>query len=96
LFGRTTSSISSLTVRTESAEALVGPSFLADDAADPAQLLAQVLVGGDDLVERVGDLASHPRPVRRQASREVPAPERDQDLQQGVGVQLFFRHPRRR
>ncbi len=38
-------------------DALAGLAFAADDLADMFELLRHPLVGGDDLVERVGDLA---------------------------------------
>ena len=41
--------------------------LLADDLADPGQLRAERLVGDDDVVEAVGDLAGHARPLERHA-----------------------------
>ena len=45
--------------------------FAADDLADPLELLRHPLVGGDDLVEGVGDLALQADLVARHANREI-------------------------
>ena len=44
-------------VRQAELDALAGLAFAADDLADALELLRHALVGGDDLVEGVGDLA---------------------------------------
>ena len=56
--------------------ALLGLAFAADALADALELLRHALVGGDDLVERVGDLAFDAEPVARHADREVADPHR--------------------
>ena len=52
-------------------DALPGLALLADDGADPLQLAGHPGVGGDDLVEGVGDLALEAGPVAGQPHREV-------------------------
>ena len=56
--------------------ALPGLAFLADQLADPLELLRHALVGGDDLVEGVGDLAGDAELVARHADREIADPHR--------------------
>ena len=88
LVGRTRSSIRLLTDSMLSDQTLVGSAerdalgelaLLADDAADPRQLGAQRLVGGDDVVEPVGDLARHAGPLERHADAEVAVPDVRED-----------------
>ena len=51
--------------------ALLGLALPADHLADPLELLRHALIGGDDLVERVGDLALDAEPVAGHAHREI-------------------------
>ena len=44
-------------VRKPQAHALPGTAFAADDLTDALELLCHALVGGDDVVKGVGDLA---------------------------------------
>jgi hypothetical protein len=41
--------------------------LLAHDLPDALELFSHLLVGGDDLIERIRDLALQPRPVTREA-----------------------------
>ena len=68
--------------RTAELDALPGLALLADHAADAVQLGGHLGVGGDDLVERVGDLAVEAGPVAGQAHREVAVPQRKQRIEQ--------------
>ena len=61
---------------------LPGLSLAADDLADALQLLRHALVGGDDLIERVGDLALDPEMVARHPDREIACTHRLQRVQQ--------------
>src|SRR5262249_13466128 len=56
--------------------------FATDDLADALQLLRHALIGGDDLIEGVGDLADDPDPVAGQANREIADAHGLQRLQQ--------------
>ena len=47
--------------------ALTDTSLLADYASNALELTAHSFVDGNDFIESVGDLASKPGPVRRQA-----------------------------
>ena len=69
-------------LETAEADALLGLAFLADPLADALELLRHALVGGDDLVERVGDLAFDADAVARHANRKVANPHRLQRRQQ--------------
>ena len=51
-------------------EALAGPSFLADDLTHLLQLLRYMLVGRDDFIEGVGDLAEDARRTPRPCGRK--------------------------
>ena len=55
--------------------------LLADDAADPLELGTDRLVGDDDLVQAIGDLARHARPLKRHAGREITGFDLGQELQ---------------
>ena len=57
--------------RTSELDALPRLPLFADDRADSFELARHAGVGGDDLVEGVGDLAFEARPVTGQAHREV-------------------------
>ena len=91
--GQSRSSISVLTELSISPQAplerpnrtrcLVLPS-LADALADALELLRHALVGGDDLVERVGDLAVDADVIAGHAHRKVADAHRLQRLQQFV------------
>src|SRR5262245_11763316 len=59
-------------------------SFAAHDLADPLELLRHALVGGDDFIERVGDLAQETDLAARQANREVTHTHRLQRVQKIV------------
>ena len=61
---------------------LAGLAFAADDLADLLQLLGHALVGGDDVVEGVGDLAGEADLVARQADGEIADAHRLQGVQQ--------------
>src|SRR5205807_7337346 len=57
-----------------------------DHLADMLELLRHSLIGGDDLVEGIGDLAGETDLVTRQPHREIADPHRLQRLQQDVQV----------
>ena len=89
--GHSRSSISVLTEPSMSAhepldevelDALPGLAFAADDLADALQLLRHALVGGDDFVEGVGDLALDAEVVAGHPHREIARPHRLQGVQQ--------------
>ena len=61
---------------------------LADDLAGALQLARQALVGADDLVEGVGDLAGEPGLIARQADREIAVAYGLQRAQQLAQVQV--------
>ncbi len=63
-------------------DALREPALLADDLADPGQLGLERLVGDDDVVDAVGDLAGHARPFQRHPGGEVAGFHLGQDAQQ--------------
>ncbi len=83
---------------------LVDLAFLADHPADPLQLVGHPLVELDHLIEGVGHLAGHARPVQRQADREVSLLQGGQGRQQSRRVEALRRvalavpayHPPRR
>ena len=58
-------------MRQSQLDALPGLALAPDDLADMRQLFRHALVGGDDLVERVGDLACEPGAIVGQAHREI-------------------------
>ena len=96
--GRTRSSIRLLTDSIAVPPDLVGAlerdtlgelALLADHAADPLELGAERLVGPDDLVQPVGDLAGHACPVDRHPSGEVACLDVAQDLQQDLCVEVL-------
>ena len=68
-------------------DALLGLALAADALADALELLRHALVGGDDLVEGVGDLAFDAEPVARHADREVADPHGLQCGQKLVGME---------
>jgi hypothetical protein len=51
-----------------------------DHLADALELQRHALVGGDDLVESVGDLADETDPVTGHARREIADPHRLQGM----------------
>ena len=63
--------------------------LLAHDLPDALQFLRHLLVGGNDLIERVRDLPFQPRPVTRQPHGKVAVAHglqaREQDAQLGGG-----------
>src|SRR6266852_6256955 len=67
-------------------DALAGLAFAADHLADIFELMRHAFVGGDDLVEGVGNLAGKTGPVGRQPHREIADPHRLQGLQHVVQV----------
>jgi hypothetical protein len=70
------------------AQALAGLALAADDLAHLFQFPGHPLIGGDDVVECVRDLARQPDLVARQADRKVADPHRLQRMEQashGVG-----------
>jgi hypothetical protein len=82
--------------------ALAGLALAADDLAHPFELLGHALVGGHDLVERVGDLAEDPELIAGHPHREIADPHGLQRLQQlihlgrGAAVEAFAGRRRRR
>jgi hypothetical protein len=66
--------------------------LLADDVADAPELLGDLVVGGDDLVEGVGDLAVEAGQLARQLHGKVAA----SDALQGVQQLATIEDPRRR
>ena len=95
LVGRTRSSIRLLTDSRLPDQLWVQPpehgplrelALLADHPADPGELRLERLVGDDDLVEAVGDLAGHARPLQRHPGGEVTALDLGEDLQQDLAV----------
>ena len=60
--------------------------LLADHPADPGQLRLERLVGNDDVVETVGNLAGHARPIERHAGSEVTPLDLGQDAQKDLDV----------
>ncbi len=60
--------------------------LLADDPADPLELLGHPLVQLDDFVERIGDLAGDARPVEGQPHGEVTLLQGGQGRQQRCEV----------
>ena len=67
-------------------DALGQLALFTDDAADATDLVTQRLVGPDDVVQAVGDLARHSRPVDRHASSEVTSLDGAQNLEQHLRV----------
>ncbi len=65
-------------------DALAGLALAADDLADALELLGHALVGGDDLVEGVGDLAGDADVVAGHADGEVAGPHGLQGMQEFV------------
>ena len=63
-------------------DALAGLAFAADHLADALELLRHPLVGGDDFVEGIGDLALDAEMVAGHSHREVAAAHRLQRVQQ--------------
>ena len=79
-------------VRQAKTNALPGLAFAADHLADPLDLLGHALVGGDDFIKGIGDLAHDADAVAGHAHREIADPHRLQRMQQlgqsvGVAVQ---------
>ena len=64
--------------------ALTGLAFAAHDLADALELPRHALVGGDDLVEGVGDLAHEADLVARHAHREIADPHGLQRVEEFV------------
>ena len=58
--------------------ALTRLAFLADDLTDAVELFGHALVGENDFVEDVGDLAGEATPVRGQARRKIAVAHRAQ------------------
>ena len=63
-----------------------GLAFAADDLADLLELLRHPLIGGDDLVERIGDLAGETDLVARQPDRKIADAHGLQRLQKEMRV----------
>ena len=63
-------------------DALPGLAFAADDLADTLELLRHALIGGDDFVEGVGDLALDAEMIAGHPHREVAGAHRLQRVQQ--------------
>ena len=94
--GQSRSSISVLTepsispqapLRQAELDAVLRLALAADALADALELLRHALVGGDDFVERVGDLAFDADPVAGHANRKVADPHRLQRGQKLVGME---------
>ena len=66
--------------------ALVDLALLPHDPADPLQLVGHPFVELDHLVEGVGHLPGHARPVERQPHREIPFLQGGQRRQESRGV----------
>ena len=66
---------------------MTGLAVLADHLAGTLELARHALVGGDDLVERVGDLAGEAGLVARQPHREIAVAHRLQRAQQLAHVE---------
>ena len=60
--------------------------MLPHDSADPGQLRPEGLIGGDDMVETVGDLTGHARPLEGHSGGEIPCFDLGQDAQQNFGI----------
>ena len=98
--GHNRSSISELTrgfhlapgaVGKAEADALAGAALAAHHLADPLELLGHALVGGDDLVEGVGDLAEDADAVAGHAHGEVADPhglQRVKEFREAAGIDL--------
>ncbi len=56
------------------ANALLGLAFAADDLPDPVELLRHPIVGGDDVVEGIGDFAPQAVPIAWQTDGEIAGP----------------------
>ncbi|WP_207541163.1 hypothetical protein [Sabulicella rubraurantiaca] len=69
------------------AHTLSGPPLPADDLPDLLELLRHSLVGGDNLVEDVGDLAGETHMPSGKTGREVAGPHRLQGDQKIIQVQ---------
>src|SRR4029077_5374325 len=52
--------------------------LLADHLADAIEFASHLLIGGDDVVERIGDLASEAGPSAGQAGGEITVAERSE------------------
>ena len=65
-------------------DALRQLALLADHLADPRELGAERLVGDDEVVEAVGDLAGEPGPVERHAGTEVALLDLGENAQQCI------------
>src|SRR5262249_62129747 len=63
-------------------DALAGLSFASDHLADALELLRHALVGRDDFVESVGNLAVDAEIIAAHADREIAAAHRLQRVQQ--------------
>ena len=74
------------------ADALLGLAFLADDLTHALELLGHRLIGADDIVDRVGDLADQTRPVPGQPHREVAVTDGDEHAQQLAKLLLTSGH----
>jgi hypothetical protein len=59
---------------------------LAHHLADAGQLHGERLVGDDDLVDPVGDLAGHAGPVEGHARREIASLDLGQNAEQDLRV----------
>src|SRR5262245_24205082 len=70
-------------------DAVARLALAADSGADPVELLRHALVGGDDLIEGVGDLAGDANAVAGQADGKVTHPHGGQRVEQLVHVHGF-------
>ena len=58
------------------ASALGGSAFFADGLPNAGEFARHLLVGGDDFIEGVGDLAREPGPVSRKADGKISVSHR--------------------
>src|SRR4051794_4132693 len=74
-------------------DALPGLAFAPDDLADLRELFRHALVGGDDVVERIGDLAGEPGAIIWQTDRKIAESNGLQRVQYVALVQTLFSLP---
>jgi hypothetical protein len=67
--------------------ALACPAGLSDDLADAFQFARNLLIGRDDLVEGLGDLAVHSGPIGRKLDGEISVPHVLQSAQELAPVE---------
>src|SRR5207245_7870627 len=65
--------------------ALMDPAFASDRSPKPRQLFCHLLVECDDSIESVGNLASRPDPIERQAHGKLTSLQSVQRIEQSLG-----------